>query len=485
MMLLIGSIIGGLVGLIILVAIICMLYRVVVPTNMVHIVQSSNKSTPYGKGQEAGNTYYAWPAWIPKYGISVIKFPESIFKVDLARYEAYDTERVPFLVDISAFFRIEHSKIAAQRVASYKELTEQLEIVLQGSVRRILATNGLEDIMEARGTFGKQFTDEVKTQLEEWGVIPVKTIEFMDIRDAPNSSVIENIMAKEQSRIEMDSRTTVANNMQLAESKEIDAQRIVDVRKEDAAQQVGERAAQKDKAVGIAEEQAQQEIKAQARITAEKSVAVAKVEEVGAADIEKATQIVKAEQLKAVTILDAEAQQESTIKIAQGELEQAKLDAEGIEKVGVANGEAERALLQAPVDTQIELAREIGSNVGYQNYLNIQAQIRISGEVGIALAKAMESADLKVIANSNDPQAGVASLGDLFTAKGGTNLSGMMEALSQTEGGQALVDKITSVIPKEPTKVDAEVSLSKPEKTVQAKKAAPKATPKANDDSKK
>jgi len=41
--------------------------RKVVPTNEVHIVQSKSNSTPYGKGQEAGNVYLAWPAWVPMF----------------------------------------------------------------------------------------------------------------------------------------------------------------------------------------------------------------------------------------------------------------------------------------------------------------------------------------------------------------------------------------------------------------------------------
>jgi flotillin len=36
-----------------------------VPTNEVHIVQSSKKTTSYGKDTGHGNTYYEWPTWLP------------------------------------------------------------------------------------------------------------------------------------------------------------------------------------------------------------------------------------------------------------------------------------------------------------------------------------------------------------------------------------------------------------------------------------
>src|SRR3546814_2588914 len=87
-----------------------------------------------------------------------------------------------------------------------------------------LAQYTLDHIMSDRATLGKQFSDVVDGGLTEWGVSTVKTIEFMDIRDARDSQVINNIMAKKKSFIEMESRIEVANNKQAAESKEIEAQ---------------------------------------------------------------------------------------------------------------------------------------------------------------------------------------------------------------------------------------------------------------------
>lgn len=50
---------------------------------------------------------------------------------------------------------------------------------------------------------------------------------------------------------------------------------------------------------------------------------------------------------------------------------------------------------------------------------------------------------MKIIANSGDVQSGMTSLGDMFTAKGGMNLSAMMEAMSTTDAGKALINRIT------------------------------------------
>ena len=430
-------------------------FRRVVPTNMVHIVQSSKKTTSYGKGKASGNTYYEIPAAIPVFGVKVTEFPESIFQVSLNDYEAYDNARLPFKVDVSAFFRVDSAETAAQRVATFNELLGQIQDLLRGSVRRILATANLEDIMQERSTYGQQFTDEVKLQISEWGVLPVKTIEFMDIRDANGSRVIADIMLKEQSRIQMESRVKVAENNREAEEKEIEAQRQVELQKQDAEQQVGLRTAEKDRTVGIAEEKARQEIQEQAKVTAEKNMEVVRVESVKKAEIAKDVAKVKADQDKTVAtvaaeaqkqvqITNADAQKESATRIADADLYAAQKSAEGIKVEGIAKAEAEKAMLLAPVDTQITLAKEIGENEGYQKYLITIKQVETSGEVGIELAKAMSKADMKIIANSGDIQSGVNSLGDMFTAKGGMNLSAMMEAISTTDAGKSLIEKLTN-----------------------------------------
>jgi flotillin len=445
----------GIIGLIGLVA--AVMLRRVVPTNMVHIVQSTRHSTPYGRGKAAGNTYYAWPSFVPKLGITVTEFPESIFQIPLADYEAYDQARLPFIVDVTAFFRIDNAEVAAQRVATFKELQNDLRAVLQGAVRRVLATNSLEDIMQSRSELGEQFTKEVEEQIAEWGVLPVKTIEFMDLRDTKTSVVIANVMAKEKSRIEKESRVAVAENHRLAELAEIDAGRTIEVQRQDAEQLVGQRTAEKDKAVGIAKEQAQQEIKTAAKTTAERDMDLKKVQDVRGAEIQREVAEVQAQQHKAVAVVNAQAQKEvqvvgaeaekeATTTRAEGELNAALKEAQGIQARGEATAAAEKASLMAPVDAQIKLAAEIGQNPAYQQYLVTIRQVDAGQVVGVEMAKAMQNAELKVIANGGDMQQGIGKLGDMFTPAGGTKLSGMLAALGQTEEGRRLMDAVAPLL---------------------------------------
>src|SRR3990167_8969023 len=247
--------------------------RRVVPVNEVHIVQTRKNTVSFGKGFNS-NTYYEWPSWIPLIGLTKIMLPVSNFAIDLPDYAAYDKERVPFLVHVMAFFRINDSNTAAQRVASFDELKQQLTAIVQGSVRTVLAGHEIDQIMLDRSRFGEAFTKEVQPQLASWGVEAIKNIELMDIRDSKDSDVIHRSEERRTSGIERESRLVVADNTRQAEMAEIAAKREVDMSKQLALEQVGLRTAEKDKNVGVANEMAAQEVKVQQRETAAREMDV-------------------------------------------------------------------------------------------------------------------------------------------------------------------------------------------------------------------
>lgn len=436
-----GIAIASLLGFIIFIAI---AFRIVVSTNDVHIVQSAKRTISYGKGQDAGNVYYKWPAWVPHFGVRVTSFPVSVFDVALDAYSAYDKGRVPFVIDIIAFFRITDSDMAAQRVFSFDELKEQLSLILKGAIRTILASSEIEEILEGRSKFGEMFTKEVDDQLKQWGVQTVKCIELMDIRDASNSEVIQNIMAKNKSKIEKESRVAVAGNIQAAQVAEVEAMQTVETRKLEAQEVVGKRKAEADKQIGIATQQAQQLIKEEEKNTAVKAMAIVEVNSVRQAEITRSTQIILADQSKQVLVTNSNATKEQTVILADGNLEAAKRNAEAIEVQGNAKGAAETALLMAPVNSQITLAKEIGANKEYQTYLISVRTIEANQAVGIEQAKALTAAEIKVIANSGSMVDGVSNVMEMFSAKGGTQLGGMLEALKNTEVGAKFIDTFTT-----------------------------------------
>lgn len=425
-------ILGSVVGVIsIFSVLIPLLFRVVVKTSECHIVQSGKNTVSYGVGKESGNVYYAWPSWVPKLGVTRTVLPVNNFDFHLKGYKAYDKERVPFELDLTAFFRIQNTNLAAERISSFNDLQKQLDSIVQGAARKILASHDIHEIMVDRATFGEQFTNEVQAELLNWGVIPVKNMELMDIRDSDDSRVIANIMAKKSSHIESQSRIEVAKNLQLAQTAEIEANQAVSLSRQEADQRVGEREAVKNQAVGIAEQKYKQEVAVEEATTQEKLMSVARVKQVQQAQIDKDAAVIEGNKDKEVAILKAEADLEKTKRIA-----------EGVALEGQAKAASEEAMQLAPVKAQIALANEIGTNEGYQQYLVSLKGIEAQVAVGTVQAEALKNADVKVIANTGNATEGISNAMQLFTTQGGTSLGGMLESISNTPEGKQFLNAL-------------------------------------------
>lgn len=469
--------------------------RRIVPTNVVHIVQRGNKTVSYGVGK-GSNVYYEFPKWFPVIGIEVRILPVSNFDIDLKNYSAYDKDRVPFLVDVKAFFHISDTNVAAAKVASFDELRGQLENVVQGAVRSILAKSKLEEIMEERSIFGEQFTQAVNADLKNWGVESIKNIELMDVRDSDDSNVIHQIMAKRMSAIDMESRTEVAKNKKAAEQAELEAQKEIDVTKAETEKIAGEAQASSEQAIkiakaesikksGIAEQEALSEIEKSKKITAEQVMEVVKVKQIKQAEIDRETAVITAEQAKKTLEIESEANKnkleidakanlikletdakankvkveteaaarlEAQKKDAEGKASVGKAEAEVIKMKGESEAEAKKLMELAGVTAQTTLAEKIGENKSYQDYLIRVKEVEVSQVIGVAqyesMAKALADADLKLLVNSGDVHSGIGKLSDLFTSKGGSQLNGMIESLKQTEEGKAILDLLNNLKPK-------------------------------------
>ena len=136
------------------------LRRVVKPSE-VHVVRESKNTLIYGNlksittadgkvieaEETSGNVYYEIPQWFPIWGVEVQILPLSNFSVDLHGYEAYDMDKLPFEVDITAFFRIADYRQAASRIEDSDTLQKHLTKIVQSAVRSILANDTLDEIM--------------------------------------------------------------------------------------------------------------------------------------------------------------------------------------------------------------------------------------------------------------------------------------------------------------------------------------------------
>jgi flotillin len=468
----ITSLIYGIPSIVLIAIIVYLLkLRRIVPTNVVHIVQRGEKTVSYGIGK-GSNVYYEFPKWMPKIGIEVRALPVSNFDIDLLKYSAYDKDRVPFVVDVKAFFHIADTNKAAEKVESFEEMRKQLENVVQGAVRSILAKSKLEEIMEERSIFGDKFTENVKTDLQNWGVEAIKNIELMDVRDADGSNVIHQIMAKRISAIDMESRSEVAKNRKTALQAELEAAKEVDLTKADTERVAGEAKAKSTQAIGIAnaeatkmsgiaEQQSISDIAKAERATAEQQMEVVKVNQIKQAEIDKENAIINSEkEKKQIEIAtqankfkietDAEAQLSAKKKEAEGVKSIGEAEADIIKAKGLSEAESKKAMELAGVTAQTTLAKEIGENESYQTYLIKIREIEITGEVNKiqyqSLATALNGADLKLLVNSGDVHSGLGKFSDILSSKGASATNGLVEGLKQTAEGAgllALLDRFT------------------------------------------
>ena len=352
----------GLVALAAILAVISlfipMLFRRIVPANEVHVLNSGKNTTPYGQITGNGNVYYKWPTWIPVIGVEVKILSTSIFDIELDQYEAYDKGRLQFLVDVTAFFRINDYAVAAQRVSSNQHLTEQLTSIVQGAVRSILAKSEIEEIMEERSILGEKFTNEVKEQLKSWGIEAVENIELMDIKDAKGSEIIHNIMAKKKSHIEMESRLEVAKNRKLAEVAEIEAKREVDLNKQEAQQQVGLRTVEAQQKVAMAEESKKQTIIEQTKLTTEREMEVQKISSTRQAEIEKEVALVNAARQKETALIEANKAKEVALIEAEKMRQKELIDVDRVFQVKTKTAEAEAKVKTTTAEADFEMKKK-------------------------------------------------------------------------------------------------------------------------------
>ena len=128
-----------------------------------------------------------------------------------------------------------------------------------------------------------------------------------------------------------------------------------------------------------------------------------------------------------------------------GKTKRVAVFAQGAKAEGLAAAEAETARLMAPVTAQIALAEKIEKSEAYLKYLVQQLQVEAARAVGLGMTGAMEKAEIKILSGGNpgDLAGGVSNVLELFSSKGGMGIMGLMEALSQSEPGKALIQRIT------------------------------------------
>ncbi len=468
--------------------------RKVVPTNEVHIVQSKKNTTPFGKGQEAWNVYLDWPAWVPGFWVEVQHLPLSIFDLQLNWYKAYDVGKVPFQVDITAFFEIKEPVLAAEKVFSITELKDQLNETLKWVVRKILASKDIVEVMETRSEIKDQFYQEVFQAVKAWWV-DLKNVEFMDIRDDEKSQVVTNIMMKKRSLIESESQIEVAENQKqatiekenkIAEARAAaakakssadiissDSEREAELKRIENEKLTQNQDIEKEKILAIQKEEAKQKVYESEKETKARELAVKQLDEEKKAEIAKNIEVIKAEEQKQKSIIDAQAEKESIKLKAEADKIKIELEAEAektkIESIWLAEAKKIDYIWTAEAKNKTQMAEALNSFDSESiAYMVKELEVELAKIVDLEKAKSLASADVKVISTWSNGGEWVKSFMDLFSANGWTNIWAMVQAAKNTMWEEKVNEFLGKIVNKKAEEKKAKVvkKIVKPAKSV-------------------
>jgi len=434
--------------------------RKVVPTNEVHILQKGKNTIIKGKWFDGWNVYYHFPQWVPWFGISVTKLPLYVFDIKLLNYQAYDNGKIPFNVDVTAFFVIKDPELAAKRVADFEELKDQLVEVVRWAVRKTLAQYDIQEIMEARWELWQKFYEEVTNAVKEWWV-ELKNIEFMDISDADGYQVIRNLLEKKRKTIETESEKEVAlkdkekdiveaEAKKDAEIKRIEAEKEAKLAQIEADKLTRTQEVEKEKLVRLQEEEAKKALYEKQKETKQKELDIKLLEEEKEAEIQKVKEIIDAEKEKEIEIKNAEAKAKSIELDAEAKARAMELEAEArknaIEKEWLAKAKTIDYVGTAEAKNKLEMAKALNAfSEAALKYLIAEMEYKYTSKVDLEKAKALEKADIKVISTGPNGNEGMNSFMDLFTSKGGANLWWMIESFKNTVGEEKFNEIISKI----------------------------------------
>lgn len=434
--------------------------RRVVPTNEVHIVQRKSSSTVHGRWFKWSNVYISWPSWVPMFWVDVRKLPLSIFTLQLEWYKAYDSWKVPFMVDITAFFVIKDPEVAAQKIFNISELKTQLNEILKWVVRKTLASKDIIEIMESRVEIKDEFYNEVFSAVKDWWV-DLKNVEFMDIRDPGDetSKVISNIMQKKRSQIESESQIEVAENQKnaiiekenkdseararAAEAKskadivEYDSRREADLKRIENERMTENLEIEKEKVLSMQKEEAKQKLYESTKITREKELAIRQLEEEKRAEINKNIELIKADEQRQKALIEAESESKTIEMDAEANKKKVELEAQAeksrIESIWLAEAKKIDYMWSAEAKNKTEMAKALNEfSPEALNFMIKEIEAKLTEVVDLEKAKALSKADIKVISTWENGWSWVKNFMDLFSANWWANIWAMVENFKNT-----------------------------------------------------
>lgn len=429
------GIILGVLGLVAVAAVGAMFawYRIVDPSEA-HLVVTPRERfvvSPDDKiATDGRKTYFAIPSSIPFFG-RAIRVMDLTIKELVVQQETYEKGQARYSVRSSTKYRIKDVRQAANTYTSDEALKDMLIEVVRSGVREVTIKYDVNDARSKKQEMTEKIRESIQDDLDKWG-LSLENFQLVDFRDTEDSKIISDISKRREVEIKSETREQNAEKEKKAAIKEAEA--------DEASKK---RQIERDRVIGEEEQKRDQMISEQKKIAEEKRYQVVKVQTIEQAKINKEEAKVRAEQEKEVAIIKAEEERDAEQVNKERKLLEGKGDREKAEEVAKAEAAPikERGLAEAEVIKQKGFA-EAEAKEKLQKALNqfgdsairalvAEKIVNKDKEIGIATAKALEKADVKLFSGGQADSQGF-DLGKLIAAA----------SIADESSGKALYNKL-------------------------------------------
>lgn len=292
---------------------------VIVPANECHVRIMLNRISYFSK-RDNKSAYWKIPI-VSK----VHRLPLSNLAIPVNDIKLNDKNMAKFVCDVVCFITIKNLPLSVERLMltttekemgfDFTKLAEDFRAIIESIGRTTVTKSTILEIYMNRQVLDDAITKEVSEVFPKWGVELID-LELKDLKDAPDSTIIQDIEKKVAAEIRRDAEIKVATTTKEAEIVKAESEEIY-----------RKRQIEKDQQIGIAEQQKAQKIAEQEILANLKTIEAKRKLDVGGAEIEKqiVEQQAQAAKIKSVTVAEGEA---SAVKI-KAEAEKIRLTAEG------------------------------------------------------------------------------------------------------------------------------------------------------------
>ena len=377
-------------------------YTVVDPSEA-HLVVTPRTKFVVSSDEKVGTTktYFAIPRSIPFFGRVTRKMDVTIKEI-LIDQETIEEGQARYRVSTSTKYRIRDIKIAAETFINDKELQGQITEIIKSGVRAITVKYNVVDARAKKQEMEQGIRAEITDDLLQWG-LELINFQLVDFFDTKESTIITDISRRREVEIEVTTREQNAEKYKNAKIKEAEADELSQKRE-----------IERDRVVAEQQQLKNQKIAEATKISQEKEFEVVRVKTIKQAEIDKDQTIIKAQQSKEQAIIKAEQDKETEAilkerKKLEGEgnrlkaEEDAKALAAPIKEKGSAEADVIRLIGFAEADAKFKLQEALNKfgNAAIQA-LVAEKVVDKDKEIGIALAKALEKAQVRVFAGGGN-----------------------------------------------------------------------------------